>query len=95
MDSTGLKVLLSIQRRADLAGGSFAVAGGVPDGPQDPGADRPGPDLRDLRDVDEAPTSPPPSLAVSGGAAPSVRIRSIRACSCSALAWAAGGPPHA
>jgi len=27
MDSTGLKVLLSIQRRADLAGGSFAVAG--------------------------------------------------------------------
>jgi anti-sigma B factor antagonist len=27
MDSTGLKVLLSIQRRADLAGGSFAIAG--------------------------------------------------------------------
>ena len=27
MDSTGLKVLLSIQRRADLAGGSFALAG--------------------------------------------------------------------
>ena len=27
MDSTGLKVLLAIQRRADLAGGSFAVAG--------------------------------------------------------------------
>jgi len=27
MDSTGLKVLLSIQRRADLGGGSFAVAG--------------------------------------------------------------------
>lgn len=27
MDSTGLKVLLSIQRRADLAGGSLAVAG--------------------------------------------------------------------
>jgi anti-anti-sigma factor len=27
MDSTGLKVLLSIQRRAALAGGSFAVAG--------------------------------------------------------------------
>lgn len=27
MDSTGLKVLLTIQRRADLAGGSFAVAG--------------------------------------------------------------------
>lgn len=26
MDSTGLKVLLSIQRRADLAGGSLAVA---------------------------------------------------------------------
>ena len=27
MDSTGLKVLLSIQRRADRAGGSFALAG--------------------------------------------------------------------
>ena len=27
MDSTGLKVLLSIQRRAVLAGGSFGVAG--------------------------------------------------------------------
>lgn len=27
MDSTGLKVLLSIQRRADLASGSFAIAG--------------------------------------------------------------------
>ncbi len=27
MDSTGLKVLLSIQRRADLAGGSLAVTG--------------------------------------------------------------------
>ncbi|HEX7188981.1 MAG TPA: STAS domain-containing protein [Actinomycetes bacterium] len=27
MDSTGLKVLLTIQRRADLAGGSFAVVG--------------------------------------------------------------------
>ena len=27
MDSTGLKVLLSIQRRADLANGSFAVVG--------------------------------------------------------------------
>ena len=27
MDSTGLKVLLSIQRRADLADGSFAIAG--------------------------------------------------------------------
>ena len=27
MDSTGLKVLLSIQRRAELAGGSFGVAG--------------------------------------------------------------------
>ena len=27
MDSTGLKVLLSIQRRADLANGSFAVTG--------------------------------------------------------------------
>jgi anti-anti-sigma factor len=27
MDSTGLKVLLSIQRRAALAGGSFAIAG--------------------------------------------------------------------
>jgi anti-sigma B factor antagonist len=27
MDSTGLKVLLAIQRRADLAGGSFGVAG--------------------------------------------------------------------
>jgi anti-anti-sigma factor len=27
MDSTGLKVLLSIQRRADLAGGSFALVG--------------------------------------------------------------------
>lgn len=27
MDSTGLKVLLSIQRRADLAGGTLAVAG--------------------------------------------------------------------
>jgi anti-anti-sigma factor len=27
MDSTGLKVLLSIRRRADLADGSFAVAG--------------------------------------------------------------------
>jgi anti-anti-sigma factor len=27
MDSTGLKVLLTIQRRAQLAGGSFAVAG--------------------------------------------------------------------
>ena len=31
MDSTGLKVLLSIQRRADLAGGSFALAGVEPD----------------------------------------------------------------
>ena len=27
MDSTGLKVLMTIQRRAELAGGSFAVAG--------------------------------------------------------------------
>lgn len=27
MDSTGLKVLLSVQRRAELAGGSFGVAG--------------------------------------------------------------------
>jgi anti-sigma B factor antagonist len=27
MDSTGLKVLLSVQRRADLAGGSLALAG--------------------------------------------------------------------
>ena len=27
MDSTGLKVLLSIQRRAELAGGSFTVVG--------------------------------------------------------------------
>ena len=27
MDSTGLKVLLTIQRRAELAGGSFALAG--------------------------------------------------------------------
>ena len=27
MDSTGLKVLLTIQRQADLAGGSFAVVG--------------------------------------------------------------------
>ena len=27
MDSTGLKVLLSIQRRADLAGGSLVLAG--------------------------------------------------------------------
>jgi anti-anti-sigma factor len=27
MDSTGLKVLLTIQRRAEIAGGSFAVAG--------------------------------------------------------------------
>jgi anti-anti-sigma factor len=27
MDSTGLKVLLSIQRRTDLAGGSLAIAG--------------------------------------------------------------------
>lgn len=27
MDSTGLKVLLAVQRRAELAGGSFGVAG--------------------------------------------------------------------
>ena len=27
MDSTGLKVLLTISRRAELAGGSFAIAG--------------------------------------------------------------------
>lgn len=27
MDSTGLKVLLSVQRRAELAGGSLALAG--------------------------------------------------------------------
>ena len=49
MDSTGLKVLLSIQRRTDLAAGSFAVVGATRYGPQDPGADRPGPDLPALR----------------------------------------------
>ena len=36
MDSTGLKVLLSIQRRAELAGGSFALVGADPVGAQDP-----------------------------------------------------------
>jgi anti-anti-sigma factor len=70
MDSTGLKVLLSIQRRADLAGGSFAVAG----------ATRPVRKILALTgldqtcalydSLDELPPTPDGTPPVSGGAAP-------------------------
>ena len=50
MDSTGLKVLLTIQRRADLAGGSFAVVGASRLRAQDPQPHRPGPDVHPPRD---------------------------------------------
>jgi anti-sigma B factor antagonist len=70
MDSTGLKVLLSIQRRADLAGGSFALAGAA-----SPvrkilaltGLDQ---TFAVYDTVEDVPPLPPGSGSVSGGAAP-------------------------
>ena len=66
MDSTGLKVLLSIQRRADLAGGSFAIAG----------AARPVRKILTLTGLDQTFTlydsldDVPPSAPLSGAAGP-------------------------
>ncbi len=99
MDSTGLKVLLSIQRRADLAGGSFALAG----------VGRTVAKVLALTGLDQtfAIYDTAGRRAAAAGrrrvrdAAGQRRrsahalIRSIRACSCSAVACAASGPPQA
>ena len=70
MDSTGLKVLLSIQRRADLAGGSLAVAGATRSVLKIlalTGLDQTFALYDSLDDLPPAPEATPP---VSGGAAP-------------------------